>query len=66
MKPNMSFTDRLLRAILAFYLISQLLLPSLTPSWLLGGLLFLLLVWTSAVGFCPLYAKLGINTRRPG
>ncbi|WP_167856701.1 YgaP family membrane protein [Hymenobacter aquaticus] len=66
MEPNMSFTDRLLRAALAFYLLSSLLTPSLTWSWLVGGLLVLLLVWTSAVGFCPLYAWLGISTRRPG
>ncbi|MCB2379213.1 DUF2892 domain-containing protein [Hymenobacter sp. BT635] len=66
MEPNLCFTDRLLRAVLAFYLVSVLIGPGLTGAWLLGGLPILVLVWTSAVGFCPLYAWLGISSRRPG
>ncbi|GIW25480.1 DUF2892 domain-containing protein [Meiothermus sp.] len=62
MKPNEGTTDRMVRLVLAAVLF--LLAFTLAQGvWVyvavvLGGVMLL----TAAVGFCPLYALLGINT----
>ena len=58
---NMSTIDRALRAILGAAILSLPLFGVRSP-WIYVGLLPLV---TAAVGFCPLYALLGISTRKP-
>lgn len=66
MHQNMSTTDRLLRILLAAAVASVLLSRGLSGPALLAGLLVaLVLLLTGAVGYCPLYALLGICTHRP-
>jgi len=65
MKKNMGSTDRLLRVVIALGIIG------LSLAGILSGALAIVLLVLSAVflvtaiiGFCPLYAPLGINTCR--
>jgi len=65
MKKNMGSTDRLLRVVIALGIIG------LSLAGILSGTLAIVLLVLSAVflvtaiiGFCPLYAPLGINTCR--
>ncbi len=65
MKKNMGTADRVLRAILAvvvaiLYFAGQI---SGTAAVILGILAVIFLL-TSAVGFCPLYAPFGISTMK--
>ncbi len=64
MKKNMGSADRLIRFLLAvvvavLYFTRQI---SGTAAIILGVLAIIFLL-TSAVGFCPLYVPLGISTR---
>ena len=58
MKPNVGGIDRILRLVLGLALIG------LTLSGTIGvwGWLGLVLVGTAAIGFCPLYPLIGLNT----
>jgi hypothetical protein len=58
MKPNVGGIDRILRLVLGLALIG------LTLSGTIGvwGWLGLALVGTAAIGFCPLYPLIGLNT----
>jgi len=65
MKKNMGGTDRLIRVVIALGIIG------LSLAGILSGTLAIVLLVLSAVflvtaiiGFCPLYAPLGINTCR--
>ncbi len=65
MKKNMGSTDRLLRVVIALGIIG------LSLAGILSGALAIVLLVLSAVflitaiiGFCPLYAPLGISTCR--
>ena len=65
MKKNMGTADRVLRTILAvvvaiLYFAGQI---SGTAAVILGVLAVIFLL-TSAVGFCPLYAPFGISTKK--
>ena len=65
MKKNMGTADRILRTILAvvvaiLYFAGQI---SGTAAVILGILAVIFLL-TSAVGFCPLYAPFGISTMK--
>lgn len=65
MKPNMGSPDRIIRILLAA--IIAILYFTGTVSGTLGIVLMVfaaILVATSAMGFCPLYAPLGISTCR--
>ena len=66
MKKNMGLLDRAIRLVLAAVIVGVSLQQQLigTPL-LLWSLLALVLAGTSAVGYCPPYALLGISTRRP-
>jgi len=66
MKQNLGATDRIVRIVLAAVLFAA--------AWMLGfssigGIILLVLaavmLITSAVGFCPLYAPFRFSTRRP-
>ncbi len=65
MKCNVGTVDRIVRAILGLVLIVLPFLVSLgaTLKWILiaAGLV---LLFTAAVGFCPLYLPVGMNTCR--
>jgi len=58
MKANVGGIDRILRLVLGLVLIG------LTLSGTIGvwGWLGLVLVGTAAIGFCPLYPLIGLNT----
>jgi len=58
MKANVGGIDRILRLVLGLALIG-LTLGGVIGAW---GWLGLVLVGTAAVGFCPLYPLLGLNT----
>jgi hypothetical protein len=58
MKTNVGGIDRILRLVLGLALIG-LTLGGVIGAW---GWLGLVLVGTAAVGFCPLYPLLGLNT----
>lgn len=59
MKTNEGAVDRILRVVLGLGILSLVFVGPQTP-WAYIGLVPLI---TGLVGFCPLYAVLGINTR---
>ncbi|GIW29415.1 MAG: membrane protein [Meiothermus sp.] len=62
MKPNEGTTDRIIRLALAvvFFLLA---FTVATGVWIyVAAGLGVVMLLTAAVGFCPLYALLGINT----
>ncbi|UKJ06731.1 YgaP family membrane protein [Solitalea lacus] len=63
MKRNMGNADRMIRLIIAAMIVILYFTDFLTGTW---SIILLVLagvfVTTSAIGFCPLYAPLGINT----
>lgn len=61
MKVNMADWDRIVRIIIGFIFIVLAVIKG-TFWWILGvlGIIFII---TSIVGFCPLYAVLGIKTK---
>lgn len=64
MTPNMGNIDRIARVIVAlllgFMIITQVLTGAL--AWIAGIVAIVFLV-TSAIGFCPLYLPFGVKTR---
>jgi Protein of unknown function (DUF2892) len=60
-KANIGNTDRVLRVILGVALLSMFLVAESSLRW--WGLLGIVPLVTAALGFCPLYAVLGISTR---
>ena len=66
MKRNMGSGDKFLRV--SFAVLIGLLFSSGVITGTLGVVLLIvagILILTSLVGFCPLYALLGVNTRGP-
>lgn len=60
MKRNVGGLDRTIRVILGLALLSLIIfLPGNTRYW---GLLGVIPLFTALIGFCPLYALLGIRT----
>jgi DUF2892 family protein len=58
-RPNIGTIDRALRALLGVAAIS-LVVTGPRSAW---GFVGVVLLFTAAVGFCPLYAMLGLTTR---
>ena len=58
---NMGKTDRLIRAIVGALLVVAFFMMSGALAWVLGAVGVVLLA-TAAMGSCPPYALLGINT----
>lgn len=58
MKPNEGSLDRILRVLVGIGVLSLAFIGPQTP-W---GYLGLIPLATGQVGFCPLYAVLGVNT----
>ena len=66
MKPNMASLDRLLRAIIAgALLVTAVVLGAGTVAGIVLLALAAIMIATAAVGFCPLYKLLHIDTRHP-
>ena len=61
MKPNESNTDRIIRFLLAIVFFGVAFATGGVWAYVAGALGVVMLV-TAAVGFCPLYALLGIST----
>lgn len=60
---NMSTADRIVRTIVGVALVAALLAGALAAPWTyVAGVVAAIMLGTSAVGFCPLYAILGIRT----
>lgn len=60
MKANIGNTDRVLRVILGVALLSMFFVAESSLRW--WGLVGIVPLVTAALGFCPLYAVLGVNT----
>ncbi|OAN47240.1 MULTISPECIES: DUF2892 domain-containing protein [Chloroflexus] len=64
MTPNMGNIDRIARVIVAlllgFMIVTQVLTGAL--AWI-AGIVAIVFVATSAIGFCPLYLPFGVKTR---
>ena len=60
MQKNVGTADRVIRVILGLALLSLLVLRQDGLRWL--GLIGLVLLFTSAMSWCPLYVLLGIKT----
>lgn len=61
MTANIGNADRVLRVILGVALLAMFLVAESSLRW--WGLLGIVPLATAALGFCPLYAVLGISTR---
>lgn len=59
MKKNVGSTDQIIRVIIAFVIF---VIGYINHSW--WGILGLFPLLTALIGFCPLYAILGISTRK--
>ena len=65
MKKNMGGLDRLLRVILAVVVAVLLITGQLTGgAAIILGIIALIFLLTSAVGFCPLYLPFKLSTRK--
>jgi hypothetical protein len=65
MKKNMSRLDRIIRVALAVLVAVLYFAGILSGTWaIILGLLAVVLLVTSLVGTCPLYAILGISTQK--
>ncbi len=67
MKKNMGTADRVIRVVIA--VVFGLLILTNAISGTVGiilGVLAIVFLLTSAVGFCPLYAPFGISTMKKG
>ncbi|MCX8051274.1 MAG: DUF2892 domain-containing protein [Chlorobi bacterium] len=65
MKANMSTADRWIRIAIAVLVAIGIATGTLTGGWAIGlGIVAVVLLLTSLVSFCPLYAVLGISTCR--
>ena len=65
MKTNMAILDRLLRVVLVALVAVLYFIGVLTPvAAIVLGVVAVVFLLTSIVGFCPIYRLLGISTRR--
>ncbi len=63
MEKNMGTIDRLIRIVVAAVLILLIYLKVITGVWMyVAGLVAVVFIVTSMLGFCPLYKLLGIST----
>ncbi len=61
MKTNMADWDRIIRVILGFiFIVLAIIKGSL---WWILGVMGIIFIVTSIIGFCPLYALLGFRTK---
>ena len=63
MKVNMSTTDRTIRSFIAIALVAFILRGSITDIWSTAAyIVAAVFLATSLMGFCPIYAVLGVST----
>ena len=64
-KQNMGIADRILRVVLAIVIAVLYFTGNLSSlAAIILGIIALIFVVTSVVGFCPLYTLFGISTRK--
>ncbi len=62
MKTNMADWDRIIRIIIGFiFIVLAVIKGSL---WWILGVIGIIFIITSIIGFCPLYALLGVKTKQ--
>jgi len=67
MKKNMGLTDRIVRILLAIAVLVLYLLDKISGvAAIILGILAIVFVLTSLVGFCPLYVPLRLSTLKGG
>ncbi len=67
MRINENFTERIIRVIVGVVLLAVWVFGWLTGTWaVVLGIVGIILVITGAVGFCAIYALLGISTAPRG
>jgi hypothetical protein len=65
MKKNMGVVDRIIRTILAVVVIVLFIMKQITGvAAIILGILAIIFLLTSAVGFCPLYLPFKISTKK--
>ena len=65
MKKNMGSADRVIRLLLAVVVVVLLATNAISGTLaVILGILAVVFVVTSAIGFCPLYAPFGISTKK--
>lgn len=65
MKKNMGYTDKIIRILLAFVVVVLYYTKVLTgTAAIVSGIIALVLLATSFINFCPIYALLGIRTNK--
>jgi hypothetical protein len=65
MTKNMGIADRIIRTIIAVILGILILTGNISGIWgIILGTFAIILLLTSAIGWCPLYKPLGISTKR--
>ncbi len=65
MKVNESSTERVIRVIIGALLVAAWLFGWLSGTWaVVLGIVGIVLIVTGAVGFCAVYALLGVSTAR--
>lgn len=65
MKPNLGPVDKTIRIIASVIIILLLVMNVLSGILIIPGLvLVVMLITTSAVGHCPIYGVLGLNTKK--
>ncbi|NNF59331.1 MAG: DUF2892 domain-containing protein [Rhodothermaceae bacterium] len=65
MKKNMSTLDRVIRAALALLVVVLYFTNQISGlAAIILGVVAVIFAFTSSVSFCPLYAALGLSTRR--
>jgi len=66
MTKNMGSADRIIRTIVAVVLAALVITGNITGLWaVLLGFFAVILILTSAIGWCPAYKPFGFSTRRP-
>lgn len=64
MTPNMGNTDRIVRVVVALIVAVLIVTNVLSGIWAwIAGILAVVFLATSAIGFCPLYLPFRIKTR---
>jgi hypothetical protein len=62
MKTNMAGWDRVIRIIIGIFFIY--LWVTVGGLWLIAGIVGIVFIVTSGIGFCPLYRALGFQTKK--
>ncbi|MFW6227302.1 MAG: YgaP family membrane protein [Bacteroidota bacterium] len=63
MKANMGVTDKTIRVLIAITVGILIYTNVISGTWaIVAGILSIIFVLTSMIGFCPLYAILGVKT----